>query len=59
VSDVITAMFEIAADDIEHDGRHGMSNMRVVVNRHAAHVNFDKVRFEGLEVFFLTGEGVV
>ena len=43
----------------EHQRGHGVPHVRVVVDRHAAHVELDDARFEGMEFFGLVGESVV
>ena len=59
VLDVVSAKFKIAADDVEHDGRHGVPNMGIVIDRDSTDVHFDFVGFEGLEFFSFSGESVV
>src|SRR5688500_17351131 len=59
MADVVTAVFKIAADDIKHNGRHGMPHMRVVINCQATDIHLDDIWLEGLEFFFLASEGVV
>ena len=43
MTDLVAAIFEVAADDVEDQRRHGMTDMRIIVNRHAAHVHFDEI----------------
>src|SRR5688572_7120749 len=59
VVDFVAAVFEITPDDIEHQRRHGMPHMRVIVNGHAADVHPDHVWLETLKFFFFAREGVV
>ena len=59
VLDLVAAILEIATDDVEHQRRHGVPDVRVVVDRDAADVHLDHAWFEGLEIFFLASECVV
>ncbi len=59
VFDSVAAILQIAADDVEDQRRHGVTDMRIVVNRHPAYVHFHEVRFERLKFFCLAGERVI
>ncbi len=59
VFDFVAAILKVAADDIEDQRRHGVPDMRVVIDRDAADVHLDQARFEGLEFFFFAGDCVV
>jgi hypothetical protein len=54
-----TSIFQVTADDIENQRRHGVPDVRVAINRDTADIHLDETRFKGLEVFFLAGECVV
>ena len=59
VPDLVAAILEVAADNVEDQGRHGMPDVRVAIDRRAADIHFHYAGFEGLEFFFLAGEGVI
>jgi hypothetical protein len=56
---VVAAKFQIPPNDVKDQRRHGMTNVRVVVNCDATHVHLDKTWLKGFEVFFFASEGVV
>ena len=59
VFDFVAAIFQITADDVKHQSRHGMTDMRVVVDCHAADIHPDGIRLDGLEIFFLASESII
>jgi hypothetical protein len=59
VAHLVAAVFQVAPDYVEDDGRHGVPNVCIGIDRRAADVHLDHVWLEGLEFFFLVGEGIV
>src|SRR6266498_1804704 len=57
--DFVASIFEITADDIEHQRGHRMTHMRIVINRYTADIEFYEIWLEGLKIFFFASEGIV
>jgi len=51
----ISSIFEITANDVEDQRRHGMPDMRLGIHGGAADVHFHLAGFEGLEFLNLAG----
>jgi hypothetical protein len=56
---LIPAIFEVSADDVKYQRRHGMSHMSIVVDGDTADIHFDITGLKRLEIFFFAGEGIV
>ncbi len=57
--DCIAAIFQVPADDVKYQRRHGMTNMRLVVDCWSADIHADFPRFNGFKFFFLPGERII
>jgi hypothetical protein len=57
--DCVTQVFQVAPHDIENEGGHGMTHVRIVIDSHTANIHPDFSGFQCLEFFLFTGEGIV
>src|SRR5690606_26769422 len=55
----VTAILQIAADDVEHDGGHGVAYMSIGVDGWAANIHADEMRLERFEGFFLASQDII
>ena len=59
VTHLVALVFQVAADEIEHDRRHRVPDVCVRIDGGAANVHPHFAGFQGLERFFFTRQGVV
>ena len=59
VFDGVTAGFEVTVHRIKHHHDPCMTQVTVVVHRHAAHVHAYLARFNGFKDFFVAGQAIV
>src|SRR5215813_8617797 len=57
--DSISGILQIASYDIEYKSAPGMAQVRIVVDRHTAHVHADGLRHQRVELLFFSGERVI
>src|SRR5438876_894052 len=56
--DVEASVFQVAADDVEDDGAAGVAEVRIIIDRHPAHVHADLAGHQRLERILPAGQGV-
>ena len=59
VAHIIPFVCQVAADEVEHDGRHGVSDVRLIVDRRPADIHANLARLQSLKGLFLAGQRIV
>jgi hypothetical protein len=59
IPDLVAQMLQISENQIKSNGRAGMTQVRVAINRGAANIHAGKGWVQGLEKLLLPGKGIV